>query len=559
MRNIRFAPRSELVTNLPPAPRPSRRSRKIDVLATIPILLLIPALILPFAHAAGGATGAGDVKPTTPIAVVPAAGGKRSADPISTGSTARSGGESTPPAPTSAPASTPRATAPAAPAPAATTAPAPTAAPSPAQTFYVATTGSDGNNGSVTAPWRTFSHAAATVPAGATVLGRAGTYGPFTISRSGKSGNPTRFAAYPGESVTIAGNSSRSNVILVTGAHDIVLDRLIVTGAPTQYGAGVRIEEGSYRVTIERSTLRENRSFGIKIADSTDVKVKSNNIAKNETGIEISRAGSGVVIDGNRIHDNDRMVTSSRGGNGIVFHLTTGQIQVTRNQLYGNRARHLSGSGYDGGAFEVYGASNLVITGNVLWNNNNAMETGTDGTPCSNNRFTRNIVRGLGSVAGETTGMILRCASKMLVAHNTFDGLDDYAFYLTDSGSFAASIHDLRIIDNIVVHGRAFSLDTGLPADVSIDYNLVSPGGSTATYSNYIAYVQGFGNTDSLAELRSWTGYEMHGIKAAPDFVDASGGDYRLRSQSPAIDAGVSYGEGYAGTAPDVGRYEWSG
>jgi parallel beta-helix repeat protein len=551
--NIQIAPRSALVSNPPSTPPVRHRSRPATWLVTVAILVLVPALLLTVGQMLS-ARSAGNVRPAASSAAtsVTALGGSSTA-PGSTAapaSTDQAPAAETPAASPRTP--TPRATAPAAPKP--TGGP-----PAPRQTYYVATNGSDTADGSIGAPWRTFAKAAATVPAGATVLARRGTYGPFTISRSGRSGDPTRFAAYPGESVTIDGNASRSNVILITGAHDIELDHLTVRGAATQYGAGVRVEEGSYRVTIQRSVLRDNRSFGVKIADSTEVTVRNNTIAKNETGIEISRAGRGVVIDGNRIRDNDRMVTSSRGGNGIVFHLTTGSIQVTNNQLWGNRAPHRNDAGYDGGAFEVYGASNLVISGNVLWDNNNAMETGTDGTPCSNNRFTRNIVRGLGSVAGETTGLILRCASKMLVAHNTFDGLDDYAFYLTDSGSFAASIHDLRIIDNIVVRGRAFSLDSGLPGDVQIDYNVVNPGGSSATYSDYIAYVHGFGNTDSLAELRGWTGYEAHGLKVAPHFVNAAAGNYHLRADSPVIDTGRSYGERYSGSAPDPGRYEWSG
>ena len=639
MRNIRVAPRSEWVSNRPPAMAGGRRSRLTNWLATLPIALLIPALIVPFQHAqastptitASPATlGAGDPFRVQGTGFQAAARGALLLDSVTTLGTYRAGRDGSfkarvkvpgvsapgphilsargggnaqattaitvtsasdvptpgattdptataPPAPTSAPTSPPEPTAAATPAPpaataaatpappaataAATTQPSPTApsssSPTSGTTYYVATNGSDANDGSIDSPWRTFAKAAASVPAGATVLGRAGTYGGFTVSRNGKNGDPTRFAAYPGESVTIQGDSSRANVILVTGAHDIVIDDLTIKGAPSQYGAGVRVEAGSYQVTIKRSVLRNNRSFGIKIADSTDVTVKNNNIGSNETGIEISRAGAGIVIDGNRIHDNDRMVTSSRGGNGIVFHLTTGRIEVTDNQLWGNRAPHLDGVGYDGGAFEVYGASNLVISGNVLWDNNNAMETGTDGTPCSGNRFTRNIVRGLGAVAGETTGMILRCADQMLVAHNTFDGLDDYAFYVTASGGYAGSIHDLRVIDNIVIHGRAFSLASGLPGDIQIDYNVVNPGGS-ATYASYVAYVHGFGNTDSLAEFKTWTGYEAHGLQAAPRFVDASGGDYHLRSDSPAIDIGMSYGESYSGSAPDPGRYEWS-
>ena len=43
-------------------------------------------------------------------------------------------------------------------------------------------------------------------------------------------------------------------------------------------------------------------------------------------------------------------------------------------------------------------------------------------------------------------------------------------------------------------------------------------------------------------------------------FVDAAAGDFRLRSDSPAIDNGLvlsPYTDGYAGRAPDLGAYEF--
>jgi len=128
------------------------------------------------------------------------------------------------------------------------------------------------------------------------------------------------------------------------------------------------------------------------------------------------------------------------------------------------------------------------------------METGTDGSaPCARLTFVRNVAYGAGSVAGETTGLILRCASDSLFAHNTFDGLDHYAFYVAAGGSFAGSIAGLRIVDNVIYRGRAYSLTSGLPTSLVIDHDLVRPGGSAATYGRYVAYVAGRGNTDSLA------------------------------------------------------------
>jgi parallel beta-helix repeat protein len=415
---------------------------------------------------------------------------------------------------------------------------------------YVTRDGADTAPGSAEAPWRSVDQ----VPDGGTIVIGPGDFDGFTITRSGIAilGTPGGTVIHGRGDVIHEGG----DVILIAGVTSGHLSDLEVTGASTSFAAGIRVESSS-GVTIRRSVLRDNRSFGIKIADSTGITVADNDIGHNETGIEISRLGDGIVIRDNEIHDNDRMVTASRGGNGIVFHLTTGTITVTGNRVWGNRAPHLHDAGYDGGAFEVYGASNLRISDNVVWDNNNVMETGTDGVaPCAGNTFTRNIVRALGSVPGQTEGMILRCAERMLVAHNTFDGLDGYAFYVSASGTYAGSIEGLRIVNNVVVRGRAFSLAAGLPAGLVIDYTVVNEGGSDATYSDRVAYVEGYGNTSSLAVFRTWTGYERHGLQADPRFIAPDEGDYHLAPDSPAIDRGTPLGDPYQGAAPDPGRFE---
>ena len=431
---------------------------------------------------------------------------------------------------------------------AAQTPPAPTPAPvSPNR--WVATTGSDTAEGSATRPWRTIQHAVDTTPAGGVITVHAGTYAHFVINRS-----DVDVQGAAGETVVVAGGNY---VVLVMGVSNATIRHLTIQNAPTRWGSGIRVED-SRDVRIENNLIRNNHSFGIKVKDATNVRISGNEIRGNDTGIELSGAVGGALITANRIHHNNHMVTRSRGGNGIVFTLTSGPVTVTGNRLWGNRARHLSGSGYDGGAFEVYGASDLSITDNVLWDNNNVMETGTDGTaPCRRITFARNVAFGPGTVPRETQGLILRCASSSLFANNTFDGLDTFAFYVTDSGSFAGSIAGLRIENNIVVRGRIYSLSKGLPKGLVLDHNLAYPGGSTAQYAKYFAYVAGHGNTDSLAEFRRWTGYEVHGVKTSPRFVDRAKHDYRLRTGSPAIDRGARVLGGYAGKAPDLGRFEF--
>ncbi len=604
MRNIRIAPRDEWVSNqpsVPQRPRSTGRSRLRDWLATAPILLLIPALIVPMlvTSAAGGirltvdpgtaasgttvtVIGSGFPKLSTGTialddssAILASYGANRSGKfrvkitvPTSVtigahtvlaldagGAVVSQVGMSIA-SPTATPTPVPTA------APTATPTPVPTAAPTTSATFHVALSGSDSNDGSSARPWRTIQRAADLVPAGSTVQVHGGTYVGFTISRSGTSSAPITVAGAPGETAIIRGDSSHTNVIRVTGAHDVIVRNLSVTGAPAQWGSGIRVDNGSYRVSVLDNTIHENRSFGVKLQGVGQVTIRGNDIFKNETGIEVSGGGADVLIDANAIHDHDRMVVNTiggyddRGANAIVFYHSSGPTTVTNNRIWDNRAASYD-YGYDGGAFEIYAASGIWIEGNKTSNNENVIETGTDGAPCSNNTFVRNVSYG-GAKTGPTMGLILRCASNMLVAHNSFYDLDRFVFDINASASaFGGSIDGLRILNNAArqTTDKVYSIDSALPSSVQIDFGLVSnaSGGS-------IAYVYGKGNTSSLATFVSWTGREPNGAQADPRFVAPASGDMRLQSVSPAIDKATilaSVSSQYNGTGPDVGRFEY--
>lgn len=291
---------------------------------------------------------------------------------------------------------------------------------------------------------------------------------------------------------------------------------------------------------------------------STRVTVLNNDISGNETGIQISYLGSGIVVKGNRIHDNNRMIINDsapyndRGANAITFFKTTGWITVTGNTIFGHRASSHD-YGYDGGAFEIYASSNLNLTGNTLYNNQNVLETGTDGsTGCANIKFTRNIAYGGADGGRPSQGLVLRCMSQSLVANNTFDDLTDFVYYVTQSGGFVGSIEGLTIRNNVSRQpsSKTYSFQ-GVPAGLTIDRNLTWNSAGTS-----IAWVNGKGNTDSLATFRSWTGYDAAGIQANPGFSDTS---FHLLSTSPAIDHGsVISGitDGFLRAAPDLGRRE---
>lgn len=94
-----------------------------------------------------------------------------------------------------------------------------------ATTYYVSATGNDSNIGtSTTAPFLTIKKAAGLTNPGDIVNVMNGTYGPFTISRSGsQSGGYITYQAYPGQHPTIQKNSSAWNGILIADSTSYIV------------------------------------------------------------------------------------------------------------------------------------------------------------------------------------------------------------------------------------------------------------------------------------------------------------------------------------------------
>lgn len=74
-----------------------------------------------------------------------------------------------------------------------------------AATYYVATTGNNGNPGTEEQPWRTVAYAVGTMAAGDTTYVRGGTYTESVIrfKRSGTANAPIKLLNYPGEKPVI--------------------------------------------------------------------------------------------------------------------------------------------------------------------------------------------------------------------------------------------------------------------------------------------------------------------------------------------------------------------
>ena len=237
---------------------------------------------------------------------------------------------------------------------------------------------------------------------------------------------------------------------------------------------------------------------------------------------------------------------------------------ATNNTIHGNRAPSYD-YGYDGGAFEIYGSSGATMAGNRIWDNQDVIETGTDGAPCANNIFARNVAWGgnnksVVSLRGpQVNGIILRCGQNMLIANNTFQDLDYWVYDISASGGFAGNISGFKIENNVSYQAahKIYAIEVALPGDAVIDHNV-----SYNTPGAPFASVPGNANVTTIATFRSLENREQNGLYANPLFTNLAGLDFHLQAGSPAIDAGTPIAgvtDGYHGAAPDAGAYESGG
>jgi hypothetical protein len=152
-------------------------------------------------------------------------------------------------------------------------------------TFYVSTSGSDSNLGTVNQPLRTITHAANLAAPGDTVVVRGGTYNQaVTISTNGTSGAPITFQPYNGEHVTIDGSglSSSTNSLVNIYANYIKFQGFEVANSP---GHGLSAW-ATHDVSILNNNVHDGRTTAIyvggdSIGQSHDNLIQGNSVYNN--------------------------------------------------------------------------------------------------------------------------------------------------------------------------------------------------------------------------------------------------------------------------------------
>ena len=297
-----------------------------------------------------------------------------------------------------------------------------------AATYYVATTGSDSNSGSQTAPFRHLTKAAATATqAGDTVIVMDGTYDNegvvapnfvVTLYYSGTSGNPITFKAQNrGKAILDSMNTSTTTTCNGASAYFDLKNAsfIVIQGFVIQRGcdSGIQSNDAAHDILIKWNEVRN-------IANHT----VTDQIGRD--GIYLNSTEYNFTFDGNSWHDIGRTdgQTLLHFDHGIYAHAQN--VTIINNLFYNNnRGYHIqladqasswlianntfafgTGNGEAGQIMFWGNNSGITLRNNIFYNPNVSALTRYQAT-ITNSPFDHNLIYGVSSIISDSTGLTI--------------------------------------------------------------------------------------------------------------------------------------------------------
>jgi hypothetical protein len=452
--------------------------------------------------------------------------------------------------------------------------------------FYVATTGSDSNPGTQTAPWRTIQHAADIVRAGSTVNVRGGIYEELvSINASGNASDGfITFRSYPGETAVLDATrftpSGRSAVLTIQNKSYVRIEGLEIRNFRTAehrlaplgisvIGAGSHIELLRNNVHHIEQTFEGRdapgsggNGFGIAVYGTdaktpiADLIIDGNEVHHLKTGSSESLVVNGNVtnfrITHNVVHDNNNIGIDVIGFERTAPDPAVDQARdgvVSGNLVYNITSRGNPAYGNDENSDGIYvdGGTRILIEQNVMHDVDFGIELASEHKDRATSYITaRNNLIYHCHTAGVSIG-----GYAPERGHTDHSTVVNNALYENDTSGTGSGEFQMQwnmadnIFENNIVYAGARCLFSATKAQVDqdrppalIDHNLYycASGPKGSVWAGASATVTGF---DKYVES---TRNDRHSRFLDPHFVDIAAKDFHLQSDSPAIAAGTLEG-----------------
>lgn len=389
-------------------------------------------------------------------------------------------------------------------------------------TYYVATTGDDGDPGSFEAPWRTVQYAVESVGPGDVVLIRGGIYHESVVSAvAGEEAAPIVIAAYPGEHPLLdgAGVDATNGVVLT---HDYVHLR----GLEIAHWEGNAIwVERAAGFVIEDVEMYEV-FYGLGIADGAhDFEIRRTTAHHFDLyGFDVSPSGGAPCHDGRFV---DCVAHTGRDPEQNVDGFALGHGDQEGFTLEGCETYGV----YDG--FDISARRTQLDRCSAHHCGNGGFKLWQDEIVVTNSLSYANTVTNVELDWDEEPGTVT-------LQNCTFFGSETFDVWVENNGD------TLHMHNCILAGGEGLALVFEQPGTIHYDgdYNLFQ-------HAPERAFVIGYESELGTSELAAWTnltGQDRHSLTAAtPDeiFTDPDGPDLHLATGSPAHD------HGDASDAPD--------
>lgn len=431
--------------------------------------------------------------------------------------------------------------------------------------FYVSTTGNNASNGSFATPWKTFQYACNNATPGSTVYFFSGSYaGSVYMNVSGTAGNYITFTNYPGNTVTIDGGSTNTQIELlnISGAAYIRIIGLNFTNAMGNFSKGIVIRNGAHDIDIINNkisninfstnpnatvTASKNTNPLLVYGENSTTSCSNINITKNEiyscrTGyseaLTLNGNVDGFVVDSNVIYNITNIGIDIAGGYGVCSNTAKDAARngiVKSNTVY----NCVSGVAVAAGIY-ADGAQNIIIQNNKVYNCGRGFEVGCEnaGKTATNITVRDNIAYenieagiGIGGYNYPLTGKVTNCSILNNTCCNNVTGNNG------DGELLVEYTEDCTIENNIFNASNTLKrmLVTRLNSiGLTINYNLYyhSAGQATSTYDYNGTVYTGF------SSYQTGTAKDVQSVFALPGFVNGATANFNLLCNSNAINAG---------------------